>query len=105
MIRIDRASGQRVYSGTPSDGPDASVIWEAFKPETAPARETHEQTTDSKRGELLDLVRRGLAVLNGEGTAVSSRPTAAPTNGAATPPAARRDTQPKDFTADKGGVY
>ena len=102
MIRIDRASGQRVYTGEPSDDPDAAVIWEAFKPETAPPRETRVQTTDARRNELLDLVRRGLAVLNGQGTAITTGPVpvAAPP-----PPAARRETQPKDFAADRGGVY
>ncbi len=102
MIRIDRASGQRVYAGTPSEDPDASVIWEAFKPETAPARETHQQQTDAKRSELLDLVRRGLAVMSGTVLPTAApRPVAAP--GPA--PAARRETAPKDFAADKGGVY
>ena len=105
MIRIDRASGQRVFSGTPSDDPDASVIWEAFKPETAPARETHQQTTDARRNELLDLVRRGLAVLSGEGTAVTDKPEA-PASAAPAAPAARRDAAPaRDFAADRGGVY
>ena len=101
MIRIDRQSGQRVFTGDASDDPGASVIWEAFKPETAPARETHEQAADAKRGELLDLVRRGLSVLSGESAAVTAKSAGPP----ATVPAARRDAAPKDFAADRGGVY
>ena len=102
MIKIDRASGQRVFTGNASDAPDADVIWEAFKPETAPARETHQQQTDSKRSELLDLVQRGLAVLSGAAP-LAPPVTAGPEHGPA--PAARRETQPKDFAADRGGVY
>ncbi len=34
MVRIDRASGKPVYGAWPSDDPKASVIWEAFKPES-----------------------------------------------------------------------
>jgi penicillin-binding protein 1A len=32
--RINRATGQPVYSGWPSDDPLSPVIWEAFKPES-----------------------------------------------------------------------
>jgi len=38
MVRIDRASGRRVFGAWPSSDPDASVIWEAFKPESEPLR-------------------------------------------------------------------
>jgi penicillin-binding protein 1A len=38
LIRIDRASGKRVYGAWPSNDPQASVIWEAFKPESEPRR-------------------------------------------------------------------
>lgn len=38
MIRIDRNSGKRVYGAWPSSDPKASVIWEAFKPESEPRR-------------------------------------------------------------------
>lgn len=34
MVRIDRASGKPVYGSWPTDDPKASVIWEAFKPES-----------------------------------------------------------------------
>ena len=38
MVRIDRASGQRVYGGWPSTDPHSAIIWEAFKPESEPRR-------------------------------------------------------------------
>lgn len=39
MIRIDRVSGRRVYGNWPVDtAGKASIIWEAFKPETEPRR-------------------------------------------------------------------
>jgi penicillin-binding protein 1A len=38
MVRIDRASGRRVYGGWPTEDPKSAIIWEAFKPETEPRR-------------------------------------------------------------------
>ncbi len=38
MVRIDRSSGKRVFGAWPSSDPKASVIWEAFKPESEPIR-------------------------------------------------------------------
>ncbi len=38
MVRIDRASGRRVFGAWPSDDPGSPVIWEAFKPESEPLR-------------------------------------------------------------------
>jgi penicillin-binding protein 1A len=38
MVRIDRRSGRRVYGSWPTTDPMASVIWEAFKPESEPRR-------------------------------------------------------------------
>lgn len=38
MVRIDRASGKPVFGAWPTTDPKASVIWEAFKPESEPRR-------------------------------------------------------------------
>ena len=38
MMRIDRRSGRRVFSGWPTDDPKSAIIWEAFKPENEPKR-------------------------------------------------------------------
>lgn len=38
MVRIDRGSGKPVFGAWPGSDPRASVIWEAFKPESEPRR-------------------------------------------------------------------
>jgi penicillin-binding protein 1A len=62
MVRIDRRSGRRVYGTWPSSDPRASVIWEAFKPESEPRRsirrdEIAERAKD-KNGDGADRVIR-----------------------------------------------
>ena len=50
MIRIDRASGKRVFGAWPTDDPKAAVIWEAFKPESEPRRSIRrDELTDVKK--------------------------------------------------------
>lgn len=58
MVRIDRRSGKRVLDGAPGDDPLASIIWEAFKPDTEPPRQTRADAIDTRRKEILDLIRR-----------------------------------------------
>ena len=43
MVRIDRQSGRRVYGSWPGSDPKASIIWEAFKPESEPRRTIREE--------------------------------------------------------------
>ena len=86
LVRIDRVSGQRVFSGVPSDEAKAAVIWEAFKPETEPQRPSRQEQLTAKRQELLDQIRRGL---EGGGPAEG----------------AHEDVLPGDFAAEQGGVY
>ena len=38
MVKVDRRSGKRSFTGWPSDDAKASVIWEAFKPDSEPRR-------------------------------------------------------------------
>ena len=46
-VRIDRASGKRVYGVFPvSEDPKSSVIWEAFQPQTEPRRSYRGATGD-----------------------------------------------------------
>ena len=86
MVRIDRNSGKRVFDGTPSDDPKASVIWEAFKPDTEPPRATRADAVAAKRNEILDLIRRG-AQATRQAEVV-------------------RDEEPKeDFVEEQGGLY
>ena len=83
MVRIDRASGRRVFGSFPTtEDPKSSVIWEAFQPETEPRR-------SFRRGGVEDELA------------------------AATAPAAqaRRATRPRrvrpqeDFLQRQGGIY
>ena len=87
MVRIDRRSGKRVFDGTPSDDPKAAVIWEAFKPDTEPARATRQDEIAVKRNAILEQIRRGR---------VAQTRSTAP---------ARREEAPSDFVEQQGGIY
>lgn len=78
MVRIDRASGKRVYGAWPTDDPKPAVIWEAFKPETEPRRTI-------RKDELADQQKVATA---SEKAATASRP--------------RNDS---DFLQRQGGIY
>ena len=86
MVKIDRRSGKRVFEGTPSDEPTATIIWEAFKPDTEPPRATRSDEIAAKRNEILELIRRGRA-------------------GAQAAQDSDRGDQPNDFVEDQGGIY
>ena len=66
MIRIDRASGKRVFGAWPGDDPKAAVIWEAFKPESEPRRSI-------RRDELADEKKKAAAAPGQTGAAVNQR--------------------------------
>ncbi len=76
MVRIDRRSGKRVYGAFPSESdPDASIIWEAFKPESEPRRSV------------------------GKDVAPVTKPKAA------APKAAPKSRPDSDFLEKQGGIY
>lgn len=81
MVRIDRRSGKRVFDQWPTNDPLSEVIWEAFKPDTEPPRETRQDQIAALRDRLLELIRRG------EGSIATS------------------DGQPNDFVEEQGGIY
>lgn len=85
MVRIDRRTGKRVFDAWPTDDPLASVIWEAFKPDTEPPRATRQDEITALREELLELIRRGREESELQG--------------------GKRDGQPDDFVEDQGGIY
>lgn len=88
MVKLDRVSGQRVFGGTPGDDPKAAVIWEAFKPETEPQRETKQNQIAARRQELIEAIKRGAQALAGQ------------------LPASNRAEKPaQDFVEEQGGVY
>jgi penicillin-binding protein 1A len=79
MIRIDRASGKRVFGTWPTSDPKAAVIWEAFKPESEPRRSI-------RRDELGDVKKKTDAATMENGAAAN---------------------QPRDseFLQREGGIY
>lgn len=89
MVRVDRLSGKRVFDGWPSDDPKARTIWEAFKPDTEPPRETRQDIIAAKRNEILDLIKRG----RNDSEGVSD-------NGSR-----REETVMEDFVEGQGGIY
>ncbi|MGB3472761.1 MAG: transglycosylase domain-containing protein [Erythrobacter sp.] len=86
MVRIDRRTGKRVFDGWPSDDPNAAIIWEAFKPDTEPARSTRQDEIAAKRNEILELIAQGRS-------------------GAGNNAAARETGLPADFVEEQGGIY
>lgn len=51
MVRIDRASGRRVFGAWPGTDPKAAVIWEAFKPESEPRRRSRREEEEAPKPE------------------------------------------------------
>jgi penicillin-binding protein 1A len=72
MVRVDRRSGKRVLDGWPTDDPRSAIIWEAFKPDTEPARYTRQDEIASRRNEILELIRAGRQ--NAAGAVVEDNP-------------------------------
>lgn len=87
MVRVDRLSGKRVFSGWPTGDNKAAIIWEAFKPDTEPDRATRQDEIAAKRDEILALIR------STQRSAQSSQ--RAETQGG----------QQEDFVEDQGGIY
>ncbi|MEO0033677.1 MAG: hypothetical protein RIS94_3435, partial [Pseudomonadota bacterium] len=87
MVRIDRVSGKRVFGGTPAnDEAKASIIWEAFKPDTEPKRTVRAEEISTKEA-VLDALRKARA----------ARGQAAPS--------ADSGSGEGDFVEEQGGVY
>ncbi len=59
MVRVNRSTGKRVFDASPTSDPKSAVIWEAFKPDTEPPRTTRRDEIESKRAEILALLKRG----------------------------------------------
>jgi penicillin-binding protein 1A len=88
MVRVDRGSGKRVFDAWPTDDPKASVIWEAFKPDTEPPRATRQDEIAARRNEILELIRRGRQA--SAQAAAAKRP---------------RVQEQTDFVEEQGGIY
>lgn len=87
MVRIDRVTGKRVFAGVPNDrDPKASIIWEAFKPDTEPRRTIGAGELTAKE-QILNALRQAQA----------SRAAAAAK--------AQQNTTGRDFVEEQGGIY
>lgn len=85
MVRIDRVTGKRVMGVEASEEAKASVIWEAFKPDTEPRQYTAEDEFTRRRDALVSQIRN----------AREARAATAVTNHADT----------GNFAEEQGGVY
>ncbi|RKF23255.1 penicillin-binding protein [Altericroceibacterium spongiae] len=85
MVRIDRRTGHRVFDAWPSGEPLASVIWEAFKPDTEPRRNARQDEIDALRELVIAQLRRREARAKADSSS----------NGNA----------PGNFAEEQGGIY
>ncbi|KPF93529.1 penicillin-binding protein [Novosphingobium sp. AAP83] len=87
MVKVDRVSGKRVFGGTPeNDVAKASIIWEAFKPDTEPKR-TAQQGEVSAKQAVLDALRKARAARGIASGAVDEGPVE------------------ESFIEEQGGIY
>jgi penicillin-binding protein 1A len=88
MVKIDRVSGKRVFGGEAQDTePKASVIWEAFRPDTEPKHQGHSGGLAEARAELYALLHQS-----------RDNRTAAALQSA-------NPSQEENFVEEQGGVY
>ncbi|MCT2400004.1 penicillin-binding protein 1A [Novosphingobium mangrovi (ex Huang et al. 2023)] len=86
MVRIDRVTGKQVMGVEPSNEPKASVIWEAFKPDTEPRQYTAEDEFTRRRDALV------ADVMQARDEREAARLRAA-------------GGEPQDFAEEQGGLY
>ena len=88
MVRIDRATGKRVFGDFPTtEDPKSSVIWEAFQPETEPRR-SFRRSVD-------------LASIQGDSAARGAKPSGRHGQG----PAQSKAPADGEFLQRQGGIY
>jgi len=89
LVKIDRVTGKQVFGGQAADtDPKASIIWEAFKPDTEPKRQAHGGDIAQERAELYALLRQSRDLRH----AVQQNQASGP-------------QQQTDFVEEQGGVY
>lgn len=86
MVRIDRVTGKPVMGVEPSNDPKASVIWEAFKPDTQLNQYTAEDEFTRRRDALVAQIRQA----RDEREAAKAR---------------AEGVQTEDFAEEQGGLY
>ncbi|HZB68890.1 MAG TPA: penicillin-binding transpeptidase domain-containing protein, partial [Sphingomicrobium sp.] len=96
-VRIDRASGKRVFGTFPvKEDPKSPVIWEAFQPQTEPRRsfrrgqgraeEDEEAEGEDRNGKTVKVVRRTRAAPRNAPARPRAQPAPAPSNPLPTQP-------------------
>ena len=92
MVRIDRASGRRVFGTFPvREDPKSAVIWEAFQPETEPRRSLRREGEGSAPElAVVDAGRPSRRAQPRRARVAQARPAQAPAD---------------DFLARQGGIY
>ncbi|WP_067738614.1 penicillin-binding protein 1A [Novosphingobium naphthalenivorans] len=86
MVRIDRVTGKPVMGAEPSNDPKASVIWEAFKPDSEPTQYAAEDEFSRRRDALVAQVSQARE----EREAAKARAVG---------------VQAQDFAEEQGGLY
>ncbi|MCL6699796.1 PBP1A family penicillin-binding protein [Sphingomonas sp. NSE70-1] len=90
MVRIDRASGKRVFGSFPTEvDPKSSVIWEAFQPETEPRR----------------AFRRSLDLARASDQPATGKPVRQVAARRAAPAQPRAPADSAEFLQRQGGIY
>ena len=92
-VKVDRISGKRVFTGTPTGEAKASVIWETFKAESEARQGVGTEVIEAQRSALINAIKRGAQsrgrapkadVAPGDATEPDALPTIAPSGGVAT---------------------
>jgi len=86
LVKIDRATGKRVFEGEPTDDPKSAIIWEAFKADTEPPRATRQDQLAAQRDAILAAIHK-----------LKQAKTAGPTE--------PQEQEGADFVEQQGGVY
>jgi len=58
-VKVDRISGKRIFSGSPTDDPKSSLIWEAFKAESEARPGIGTEELEKQRSALINAIKRG----------------------------------------------
>ena len=91
-VKVDRISGKRVFTGTPTGDAKASVIWETFKAESEARQGLGTDVIEAQRSALINAIKRGAQSRGrlpmadstpGDATEPDALPTIAPASGAA----------------------
>ena len=87
MVKVDRATGKRVFAGEPSEDPKSAIIWEAFKPDTEPSRVTSQDQRSAERDAIMSAIRKLRAAQTRQ------------------PDESANEAAGADFVEQQGGVY